>query len=54
LRSECGSDYECEEYTGFDHDDHIIPSSHLEARKSSDSGKYGGRGLSRHKIYLKA
>jgi len=45
CRSECGSDYECDEYTGFDHDEHIIPTSHLEARKSSDSGKYGGRGL---------
>ena len=44
CRSECGSDYECDEYTGFDQDEHIIPTSHLEARKSSD-GKYGGRGL---------
>ena len=37
-------EYECEEYTGFDlFHDHVIPMSHLEARKSSD--RYGGRAL---------
>ena len=35
---------ECD-YYGFDPEDNVIPISHFETRKSTVSGKYGGRGL---------